>query len=160
MPQVRLPRHAIDLSAFYDTEKVLRTDFSLLQGIFDADPSTGMPEDEQIKRDMNAMALANHFLNVNSDVLGPEAKSMTTFAAAIGCTSMGKDTTCAQIVEKKELAVWLAQLLLQVSAFVVCSCSKAFEAASCAKDREGHDHCSACAHDVNRACWLLRAGCR
>ena len=84
-------------------------DFSSLDGILDnATPAVDLPEDEQDKKEMDAMAKANHFLNVNGEILGEEAREMTTFAAAIGCTSMGKDVTCAQIVDKKVLAVSFA----------------------------------------------------
>ena len=88
-------------------------DFSALQGVCNAGISSrGLSEEDRTKEQMNAMAKANHFLNVNGEILGAEARSMTTFAAAIGCTAMGKDTTCAQIVNKKDVAVPVAELVL------------------------------------------------
>ncbi|CAE6914395.1 unnamed protein product [Symbiodinium sp. CCMP2592] len=105
IPRADLPRRVSELAAFCDPQKVLKMDFSALQGVCNAGVSAGLSEEDRVKEQMNAMAKANHFLNVNGEVLGAEAKSMTTFAAAIGCTSMGKDTTCAQIVNKKDVAV-------------------------------------------------------
>eukprot|EP01127_Copromyxa_protea_P007916 TRINITY_DN179_c1_g1_i7.p1 TRINITY_DN179_c1_g1~~TRINITY_DN179_c1_g1_i7.p1 ORF type:complete len:1123 (+),score=133.99 TRINITY_DN179_c1_g1_i7:48-3416(+) len=85
--------------AFSTVPNILEMNFSSLEQ-FQFKGSTAS------ERRAEALALTNHFANVNQHVIGPAAVAgLKLFAGVVGNTSNAKDVTVSQIVEKPEAAV-------------------------------------------------------